>query len=92
MYTSVQLQIKLNVPVTVIEYIETMEKWENEGGRPFPAHKFVDEEDLPLKPGEVFKVQSGRIIFEDEHIYYLANIEKVSPDKDKPDTPSLSGD
>jgi hypothetical protein len=91
MNTSIQLQlqVKLNVPATVIQYFETMEQWENEGGRPVPAHEYIN---LPLKPGEVFKVQSGRMIFEDKHVYYLANIEKIPPDKDKPVTPSLSGD
>lgn len=82
MNTLIHIKIKLDVPGAVVEYIKTLEQWENEGGRPVSADGFVTPDDLPVKPGELFKVRSGRGIFEDEQFYYLAEIEKVSPGRD----------
>lgn len=79
MNTLIHIKINLDVPKAVVDYIKTLEKWENEGGRSVSADEFVTPDDLPVKPGELFKVRSGRLIFEDEQFYYLADIEKVSP-------------
>lgn len=74
----IKLKIKLDLPEKVERYLESMQKWEDEGGRPVSIDDFVTQHNLPLKPGDLIKIKSGKLMLADGDFYYSAEIEKVN--------------
>ena len=70
------LSIKIKIDKTSLsrEDLEDLRRWEDEGGLP-------DEEDiavLPIRPGEVFEVVRGDVIYENGEIFYLVDLNILS--------------
>lgn len=80
---TIQISIKLDNPDSIKEYDNLQNQWENEGGstQPSSIETMLPDGILPLKPGEVFKVISGTIERMDDHLFYVADIEKIKEKK-----------
>ena len=52
-------------------------RWEDDGGILPDAIRMMDESQLPLKPGDTFKVLNGLLTEEDGLVYYVADIEHL---------------
>ncbi|SMO63429.1 hypothetical protein [Fodinibius sediminis] len=72
------LKIKLSESNHLKEYEDELERWESEGGRASTLNDIFDEVKLPLKPGEVFEVTDGNVIYEDGEYYYMIDIDLLS--------------
>ncbi len=77
MTTTSLLKIKLDVSPKTAEYFRLQEQWENEGGAITVNSDVRLALNIPLQPGDHFKVVDGNIQFEDGNCYYLAEIEKL---------------
>ena len=52
-------------------------RWEDDGGILPEAIQMMDDSQLPLKPGDTFKVLNGMLTEEDGLVYYVADIEHL---------------
>jgi hypothetical protein len=77
MATTSLLKIKLDISPKTAEYIRLQEQWENEGGAITVRSDVKPALNIPLQPGEHFKVVGGHIHFEDGSCYYIAEVEKL---------------
>jgi hypothetical protein len=52
-------------------------RWEDDGGILPDAIRMMDDSQLPLKPGDTFKVLNGMLSEENGLVYYVADIEHL---------------
>lgn len=72
-----QIQIKLDLSFEVVNYLKTLEQWENEGGNTtFSGKDIIGEIDLPVRPGEQFEVTGGHLLLDGKDCYFIAEIHK----------------
>lgn len=77
---SKSIKIKLEAQIYNREELESLIRWENEGGLPSSATDMTSYEKLPLKPGEIFEVLEGTIIHDDNESYYVVEIKLLTSD------------
>lgn len=72
-------QIKIEINPEEISNPNKFEnlRWEDDGGILPDAIRMMDDSQLPLKPGNTFKVLNGLLTEEDGRVYYVADIEHL---------------
>jgi len=75
-----QIKIKLDVPENAIAYKSLREQWENEGGatESISSNELILVDQLPFKPGDIFKVIACRENVIEGELFLLADIKQVT--------------
>ncbi|MCW9705863.1 hypothetical protein [Fodinibius salsisoli] len=72
------IKIKVEDHSYTKEDIEDLARWENEGGMPTnTTSQDSSSVNLPIKPGEVFKVAKSDLVYEDGKLYLQAQIDRL---------------
>lgn len=71
------LKIKLDKSSYLKEYREELQRWESDGGNTAELNDILDDLDRPLQKGDVFEVQEGHIISENEEFYLMLKVKRV---------------
>jgi len=72
------LKIKIDSQSLSASDLKEIEQWENEGGRAVPDKSSPWKNAVPLRKGQIFEVVSDDLIYEDDTLYYIAEVELLA--------------
>lgn len=58
--------------------LENLSQWENEGGAVREGEKLLSNITAPVRPGQIFEVLRGELIFEEGEVFYVAEVSLLS--------------
>lgn len=72
------LHIKINEHGLSRQDLENLSQWENEGGAVREGEELLSTIAAPLRPGQIFEVLRGEMVFEEGEVFYVAEVSLLS--------------
>lgn len=75
---TIRIKLEHSSQLQLQEYENEIERWEGEGGNPGELNDILSDIKLPIKKGQLFKVLGGKLVSENDGIYYEVDIKLLS--------------
>lgn len=73
-----QIKIKIDHHSLSKQDMESLDRWEYEGGKPSDDNEMYKSVMLPVKKGQIFEVVDGDLISENGELFYVVKLDLLS--------------